>query len=59
MFALLIFREVFYISKDIPQLNSEIKDKELRVITADGEQLGIMSAKDALNEAQKERSGFS
>lgn len=53
MFALLFFREVFYISKDIPQLNGEIKDKELRVITADGEQLGIMSAKEALNEAQK------
>ena len=47
------FKEVFYISKEAPQLNSEIKDKELRVITADGEQLGIMSAKDAIHEAEK------
>lgn len=30
------------------QINEEIKDKELRVISADGEQLGIMSAADAL-----------
>lgn len=44
---------MFYISKEIPQLNGEIKDKELRVITSDGEQLGIMSARDALNEAEK------
>ena len=30
------------------QLNEEIRDKELRVVTDDGEQLGIMSAADAL-----------
>ena len=47
------YKEVLFISKDIPQLNGEIKDKELRVITAEGEQLGIMSAKEALNEAEK------
>ena len=40
--------EVFFISKETQQINSEIKDKELRVISADGEQLGIMSASDAL-----------
>lgn len=45
-------KEVLFISRDIPQLNSEIRDKELRVITADGEQLGIMSAKEALHEAE-------
>ncbi len=44
---------MLFISKDIPQLNSEIRDKELRVITANGEQLGIMSAKEALHEAEK------
>lgn len=38
---------MFVISKDAPQLNGEIKDKELRIIAEDGEQLGIMSAKDA------------
>ena len=54
MFALLIFyKEVFFISKEAPQLNGEIRDKEVRVITADGEQLGIMSAKEAQNEADK------
>lgn len=35
------------------QINEEINDKELRVITGDGEQLGIMSAEEALNEAEK------
>ncbi len=30
------------------QINEEIRDKEVRVVTDDGEQLGIMSAKDAL-----------
>ena len=38
---------MFFISKDAPQLNGEIRDKELRVISETGEQLGIMSAKDA------------
>ena len=35
------------------QINEEIRDKEVRVITDDGEQLGIMSAKDACKEAEK------
>ena len=43
---------MLFISRDIPQLNGEIRDKELRVITADGQQLGIMSAKDALHESE-------
>lgn len=34
-------------SKEI-QINEEIRDKEVRVVTDDGEQLGIMSSKDAL-----------
>ena len=34
-------------TKDV-QLNEEIRDKEIRVVTDDGEQLGIMSASDAL-----------
>ena len=41
------FKEVFFISKDAPQINGEIRDKELRVISDTGEQLGIMSAKEA------------
>lgn len=35
------------------QLNEEIRDKEIRVISADGEQLGIMSAKEALKKAEE------
>ena len=47
-FVLIYFyKEVFFISKDAPQLNGEIRDKELRVISDSGEQLGIMSAKEA------------
>ena len=36
-----------HISRQEPQINEEIRDKELRVIGADGTQLGIMSAADA------------
>ncbi len=39
---------MFFISKEAQQINGEIRDRELRVISADGEQLGIMSAKEAL-----------
>lgn len=43
---------MFFISKEAQQINGEIRDKELRVISADGEQLGIMSAKEALRIAE-------
>lgn len=33
-------------SKEL-QINEEIRDKEIRVIGADGSQLGLMSARDA------------
>ena len=35
------------------QINEEIRDKELRIISSDGQQLGIMSAKEALNLAEE------
>ncbi|MBE6827342.1 MAG: translation initiation factor IF-3 [Ruminococcaceae bacterium] len=35
------------------QINDEIRDKEVRLISDKGEQLGIMSAKDALKIAEK------
>ncbi len=38
---------MLFISKETQQINGDIKDKELRVISADGEQLGIMSAREA------------
>lgn len=40
------------ISKEL-QINEEIRDKEIRVISEDGGQLGIMSAKDALSLASQ------
>lgn len=43
---------MLFISKETQQINYEIKDKELRVVSADGEQLGIMSAKEALRIAE-------
>ena len=42
----------FDISTKELQINEEIRDKEVRVITADGEQLGIMSASQALTMAE-------
>ncbi len=44
---------MFFISKDAQQINDEIRDRELRVISANGEQLGIMSAKEALRIAEE------
>ena len=35
-------------------INEQIRDKEVRLISADGEQLGIMSSRDAMKLAQEE-----
>ncbi len=35
------------------QINEEIRDKEIRVVTDNGEQLGVMSAKEALKIAEQ------
>ncbi len=43
----------FTISKQELQINEEIRDKEVRVVGADGAQLGIMSARDAMHLAQE------
>ena len=40
--------------KDQHQINENIRDRELRVISANGEQLGIMSAVEALRIAEEE-----
>lgn len=45
---------MLFISKEAHQINNEIRDKELRVISSTGEQLGIMSAKEALRIAENE-----
>ncbi len=39
--------------KDQHQVNEEIRDREVRVISAEGEQLGIMSASQALTLAEE------
>ena len=46
-------KRCLFISTKELQINEEIRDKEIRVITESGEQLGIMSAKDAFKEAEK------
>ena len=43
-----IFPEVFTIANAVQQINEEILDKEVRLIGSQGEQLGIMSAEEAL-----------
>lgn len=48
-----IFWRCFIIGKLEHQLNEEIRDKELRVIGPDGDQLGIMSSADALRLAEE------
>ena len=35
------------------QINEQIRDREVRVISEDGEQLGVMSAKEALKKAEE------
>ncbi len=54
-FAFLCFEEerCFFISKQTHQINEEIRDKEIRLVAADGEQLGIMSAQEALEKAEE------
>ena len=44
----IFFWRCLSISSKETQINEEIRDREVRVISADGEQLGIMSAEEAL-----------
>ena len=47
-FAFFNFLEVFYISaKDTTLINDDIRAKEVRLIGADGEQIGILPLSDA------------
>lgn len=46
---LLYFRRCFFISSVSHQINQEIRDKEIRLISETGEQLGLMSAVAALS----------
>ncbi len=53
-FLLPILRRCFCISSNVHQINEEIRDSELRLIGADGEQLGIMSAAEAQHIADEQ-----
>lgn len=44
----------FRISNKGHQLNEEIRDKEVRLVSDDGEQLGIVSSKEALEKAMEQ-----
>lgn len=44
----------FGISKVVHQINEEIRDKEVRLIGENGEQLGIVSSEEALNIAEEQ-----
>ena len=48
------FMEVLIIAKLDHQLNEEIRDSQIRLISADGAQLGIVSAAEALNMAEEQ-----
>ncbi|MDY3982969.1 MAG: translation initiation factor IF-3 [Veillonellaceae bacterium] len=41
------------IAKDTPRINEEIRAREIRVVSAENEQLGIMSVRDALALAEE------
>jgi len=49
-----LLRRCFGISNVAHQLNEEIRDKELRLIGNGGEQMGIMSADEALKIAEEQ-----
>ena len=51
--AFVFILEVFHIAKLNHQLNEEIRDKEIRVISDTGEQLGIMAPAQALAMAEE------
>ena len=53
-FFVVYFLEVLTIAKLDHQLNEEIQDKEIRLIGADGAQLGIMSAAEANDMAEEQ-----
>ena len=51
-FFILVWRCFVISNKDL-MINEEIRDKEVRVIGANGDQLGVMSSKEALNIAEQ------
>lgn len=52
-FCVIKYREVKAISSNDYFINEQIRDREVRVIGADGEQLGVMSASEAIRLAEE------
>lgn len=48
-----IFRRCFIISNLSHQINEDIRDREVRLVGPDGEQLGVVSAKEAIRIAEE------
>ena len=48
------YRRCFSISKESLRINEEIRIREVRVTSAEGEQLGIMATRDALHMAEEQ-----
>ena len=48
-----LYLEVTVISKDTPRINEEIRAREIRVVSADNEQLGIKTVREALALAEE------
>jgi translation initiation factor IF-3 len=51
-FFIVVFGRCWLISNEL-RINEEIRAKEIRVVSSEGEQLGIMSVRDALRVAQE------
>ncbi len=52
VFFIVVFGRCWLISNEL-RINEEIRAKEIRVVSSEGEQLGIMSVRDALRIAQE------
>ncbi len=50
----IIYRRCFSISKESLRINEEIRIREVRVTSAEGEQLGVMATRDALHMAEEQ-----
>lgn len=59
MFSIIINKETIYFRRCVfikeLQINEKIRDKEVRVISSEGEQLGVMPTRDALRLAEEDK----
>ena len=52
-FCTCVRKRVHFISKQTHQINEEIRDKEVRLVSAEGEQLGILPLAEAMAKAEE------